>query len=156
MATATENAEMVTALTLANQEKDMAVKQTRAQLAEAKKNGSALPKLVDAAITTVVAGTIGLVVGGQHGGDEKKKEAQLGYAAGAALVGGGMVAAFTGNSPKIRSGATDVAVAGAAVLAFQMGEREGVQMAIQAEQARAKAQASAPAGGQVQGGYRKS
>jgi hypothetical protein len=155
MATATENAEMVTALTLANQEKDMAVKQTRAQLAEAKKNGPALPKLVDAAITTVVAGTIGLIVGGQHGGDEKKKEAQMGYAAGAALVGGGMVAVFTSNSPKIRSGATDVATAGAAILAFQMGEREGVQMALQAEQARAKAQASAPAGGQV-GGYRKS
>lgn len=152
MATQAENAEMVTALTLANQEKDMTVKQTRQQLAEAKKNGSALPKLIDAAITTVVAGGLGLVVGGQHGGDATKKEAQLGYAAGATLVGGGLVAAFTGNSPKIRAAATDVGVAGAAVLAFQMGEREGVQMAIQAEQARAKAQA---AGGQIQGGYNR-
>lgn len=155
MATATENAEMVTALTLANSEKDMALKTTKQALAETKKHASPLPKLVDAAVTTVVAGGLGLVVGGQHGGDPVKKDAQLGYAAGATLVGGGLVAAFTGGSPKIRAAATDVAVAGAAVLAFQYGEKEGVAMAIQNAQARAKAQAAAGAPGQVQGGYKR-
>lgn len=145
---------MAQAMMLKSQADEMALKDVRSKLAEAKKNGSAMPKLVDAAITTVVAGGLGLVVGGQHGGDQAKKDAQLGYAAGVTLVGGGLVAAFTGNSPKIRSVATDVGVAGAAVLAFQFGEKEGVQMAIQAAQARAKAQAAAgtPA---ISGGYRR-
>jgi len=154
MATATENAEMVTALTLAASEKDMQLKEKNRALAEVKKHASPLPKLVDVAVTTVVAGGLGLVVGNQHGGDQVKKDAQMGWAAGAALAGGGLVAAFTGASPKIRAAATDVAVAGAAVLAFQWGEKEGVMISIQAAQARAKAQAAAGAPPQVQG-YRK-
>jgi len=148
------------ALVLANQQAEAELKRFKGELAVAKRAAPGLPTIVTGTISAVTGAAIGVAEGMQHAGDPVKKEAQGGYLPLAALVvGGGAAIAAGPNNPRARSAAVGVATAGATVLAYQQGEKEGVQIALERAKQRALAQkngggalpAGQPPAGQAQG-----